>query len=318
MKSVLVVFNPLAGMKWQRHARKLRALTSALAHAGIRTQTATTAGPASEPARLFDAVEDFETVIACGGDGTVNEVVQAIMSGPRDPSLAVVPFGSGNLLARELGTRRHIPAILKMLVESDLQPCSVGVIERLEEPGHRRYWLAAAGIGADARVICDLSSAAKHRFGISAYYAEALRQLLFSRRPLPFFKVEFLDDATRSTRSEAVAQAVAERIGYFGTFLESQGAAPLDSDLLRVVLFKTSRRTSFIGYGIRLLAHQAAGHRSTPTDIEVVRTRELRCYLWNDQASAEKILAEADGELIGSIPVRISIAPRRIRLIRPS
>lgn len=326
MKTALVVFNPLAGMRWRCRDSELHALLSSLTRAGVNTITTTTRGPGHLPDALFDGLADFDTVLACGGDGTVNEVLQALMANGREASLGIVPFGSGNLLARDLGVRRSVELLVEGLIHSAPQSCSVGCIERTAD-GYRRYWLAAVGVGADARVICELSPSAKARFGIAAYYAESARQLIFSREPFPLFCAQFEDLSSGETRTEIVAQVVAERIGYFGHFLEPKGPALLPADQLRVVLFKTARRTAFLNYGLQLVASQVFGNSSQArlSDIEVVRTRELRCHPAEAASIAtqrvhgsSKSLAEVDGELFGELPVRVFLVPRQVTILRPS
>ncbi|HVP44603.1 MAG TPA: diacylglycerol kinase family protein [Terriglobales bacterium] len=325
MQTALVVFNPIAGMRWRRRDSELHALLAALTRAGVKTLTTTTRGPHQPPAELFDGLDEFDTVLAVGGDGTVNEVLQAMMVNGQDAALGVVPFGSGNLLAKDLGFHRKVEDLVEALTDSTPQPCPVGCIEQ-PGTGARRYWLAAAGVGADARVICALSPSAKARFGIAAYYAESTRQLLFSAEPFPLFAVDFQDLAGGRARTEVVAQVVAERIGYFGDFLEAPDAPPLPPDQFRVVLFKTARRSTFLHYGLRLLASQARGHAAYTSlkDVEVVRTREVFCHRADPAGVAtqlvfgsQKSLAEVDGELFGELPVRLSLVPRQVRILRP-
>jgi len=326
MQTALVVFNPIAGMRWRRRDSELHALLRSLTEAGVKTLTTTTRGPGHPPGELFDGLDEFDAVLAVGGDGTVNEVLQALMANGREAALGVVPFGSGNLLAKELGFRRKVEGLVEALTHSEPQPCPVGCIEQTDT-GERRYWLAAAGVGADARVICALNPAAKARFGIAAYYAESTRQLLFSDEPFPLFAVDFEDLSTGTTRTEIVAQVVAERIGYFGPFLEAAGAPALASDQVRAVLFKTARRSTFLHYGFRLVASLAYGRAAGGAklkDVEVVRTRELRCYRPDPAAATQlvcggqKSLAEVDGELFGELPVKVSLVQRQVRLLRPA
>ncbi len=324
MRTALVVINPLAGMRWRRRDSELHALLFGLAQSGVRTLTTTTRGPHHPPEQLFDGLEEFDTVLAVGGDGTVNEVLQALMMNGHRAALGVVPFGSGNLVAKELGLRRKVEGLVESLHRARPQPCPVGCIEQLET-GQRRYWLGAAGIGADARVICALSPSAKARFGIAAYYAEGARQLIFPDEPFPVFAVEFEDLATGRKRTETVAQVVAERIGYFGNFLEASDAPALAPDQMRLVLFKTARRWAFLNYGFRLVASRAQGSANVVLkDIEVVRTREILCRRADPSGAAtqlvygtQKSLAEIDGELFGELPVRLSVVRRQVQVLRP-
>lgn len=314
MQTALVVINPIAVARSRRSRERLRRLLFALSSAGIRTLTTTTRGPQHSPEQLFEEFQDFDAVLVVGGDGTANEVLQALMSRP-DAKLGIFPMGSGNLVARHLGFRGNIEALVDELRHSSTTPHPVGTIEQLDN-GRRRYWLGAAGIGADARVICGVSPGVKARFGIAAYFAEATRQLLFSAQPLPFFSVEF-KDATGKMRCETVSQTIAETIGYFGDFLEPSAAPPLPLEQMRVVLFKTTRRAAFFHYGTRLLASQVLSRAADVTmrDVEVVRTGEIVCRPGPQAAPGQPMLAEIDGELFGELPVRLSLAARAVQVL---
>ncbi len=324
METALVVINPVAGMRWRRRDSELHALLFALARSGVRTLTTTTRGPHHPPEQLFDGLDEFDTVLAVGGDGTVNEVLQPLMMNGHRAALGVVPFGSGNLVAKELGLQRKVEGLVESLHRARPEPCPVGCIEQLDT-GVRRYWLGAAGIGVDARVICALSASAKARFGIAAYYAEGARQLIFPQEAFPVFAVDFEDLATGKQRTEVVTQVIAERVRYFGEFLEPSEAPALPPDQMRVVLFKTARRWAFLDYGFRLVASRVRGSTNVALkDIEVVRTREILCHRADPSGAAtqlvygaQKSLAEVDGELFGELPVRLSVAPRQVQVLRP-
>src|SRR5260370_2744510 len=79
----------------------------------------------------------------------------------------------------------------------------------------RRYWIVAAGVGADAHVICKINHEFKARYGIYAYYAESARQLLLARYKFPPLVVEFQESGSNVPRREIVTNIVTERIDYF-------------------------------------------------------------------------------------------------------
>jgi diacylglycerol kinase family enzyme len=317
IRNVLVVFNPVAGVGWKRREGEVETMVRELRAAGVAVATAETRGPQAPPGALFEGLGDFEAVLACGGDGTVNEILQGLVKRRRQAKLGIIPMGSGNLMAGEMGMHRPLAANVKTLLSAPVESCRVACIAPLNPSGGPpRYWLAAAGIGADARVICGINPAHKARFGIVAYYAESARQLLFTREPFSPFVVEFVDPRTGAIRSEVVTQVVVERIGYFGRFLEESAADPLASDAFRAVLFKTARRWDYLAYGVRLLAYQALGRYGQVSDVEVIRTDEISCRalpkLVSAPASAPhastEVLAEVDGELLGGLPVRVGLA----------
>ncbi len=312
MHRALIVYNPHAGTRWKARQKTIQSLHAALRRAGIEASTVETGGRNAPPGSVFEHAGDADTVIACGGDGTVNEVLQGMIACKLRAALAVVPLGSGNLLARELAIG-SLDSVAACLLETPPVRHPVAQIESLQRK-EVRYWLAAAGVGLDAKVICDLSPRQKANFGIAAYYAEATRQLLLRRQTFPWFRAEFEAD-TGQARSERVTQVVAERIGYFGRCLEPADCGPLDPRALRVLLFKTAKRSAFVRYGAGLLAWQAAHRAARVPGIEVVRTRTLTCY--PESAGARETLAEVDGELFGTIPVRLSVSEHSVPVIRP-
>ncbi len=288
-------------------------------------QVVTTQGPDQAPEALFKDLQDFDTVLVCGGDGTVNQVVQSLMVDDRPVALAVIPFGSANFLAKELGMCGKLDRLVNALLESIPRPYPLACVEQIET-GKCRYWAAAAGVGTDASVICSLSPSAKSRFGIAAYYTECARRIVFSAPRFPRFAVEFEDASTGLLRKEIVVQVVAERIGFFGAFLEMPGTAPLPPGQFRVVLLKNAHRSTFLRYGLCVVGGQAlrGRHGVSLDDVEVVRTRELRCFSMKalgsetqHAAGSAKVLAEVDGEFFGELPVRLFQTQRQLQILRP-
>lgn len=118
----------------------------------------------------------------------------------------------------------------------------------------------------------------------------------------------------------------ADRIRFFGGFLEDKEMGTLPADQFRVVLLKSSRRATFLKYGLCVVAGHALPRRYGVTldDVEVVRTRELRCFPLPapgdggaNSAVASRLSAEIDGEFFAALPVTLSLTPRRLLILRP-
>ncbi|MER7165894.1 diacylglycerol kinase family protein [Micromonospora sp. NPDC000207] len=109
-----------------------------------------------------------EVVFACGGDGTVMSCVSALVG--TDVALAVLPQGTGNLLAANLGLSVDLPAALEVAVERGRRRLDVGAVED-------RYFTVMAGMGFDAKMLADTSETTKARIGWPAYVVGALRNL---------------------------------------------------------------------------------------------------------------------------------------------
>lgn len=109
-----------------------------------------------------------QVVFACGGDGTVMTCVDALVG--TDAALAVLPTGTGNLLAANLGLPNDPAAGVKVVVEMGRRRLDVGVVEG-------RNFVVMAGMGFDAQMVGDTSEALKSRIGVAAYVWTALRHL---------------------------------------------------------------------------------------------------------------------------------------------
>src|SRR3984885_4256481 len=121
-----------------------------LAGGGIEAELVETRGPgdATEIARRATN-EGRQLVIACGGDGTLNEVVNGLagsQNGHRVP-LALLPGGTANILAKELGLPWNIPGAAKKLLRGEIKDIALGLATPLLEQEKKRYFLSVAGAG---------------------------------------------------------------------------------------------------------------------------------------------------------------------------
>lgn len=114
--------------------------------------------------------EGYELVVVAGGDGTVRLAANALADG--ELPLAIVPLGTGNLLAATLGVPRQPFVAAKRLATAQPVTIDTGL---LTLPGGRERFAVAAGLGFDARVMSRTSSAAKARFGVLSYFATVLK-----------------------------------------------------------------------------------------------------------------------------------------------
>lgn len=139
---------------------------------------------------------------ACGGDGTVAGVVNSILrSGKDDLKLAIIPLGTGNLIATALGIPTKIEDAVKIAAENTSKKVDVGKIEN-------EYFLLGLGIGATETFVTETSGALKEKLGRLAYIAS-----LFKSTREPLFELEIETDGQRTvTKAEAVTLA-----NYWGT-----------------------------------------------------------------------------------------------------
>ena len=319
MRTFALLYNLSCGTGLRAQTR-LQRLRHAFRARGVELRTYCSSTPLCAPAVVSAAMAaECEAVLAAGGDGTFNELLQAAMRQPESPPIGIVPFGSGNVLSRDIGVNGDAASIAQALTNAVSTSVAVGMLSSRMADGTlvRRFFTVAAGVGADARVICGVNLAWKKRFGIGAYYAEATRQLLLSPAALPWFGVRYTDVASGEQRQEKVGQIIVERVGYFSCpLIAKNGSAPLLSPAFRLILFKTQRRATYIRYGLHLLASRFGCAPYHIAGVEVARATSVVCEALSGKADGD-VLTEVDGELVGGLPAEITFIPQRIRLLLP-
>jgi diacylglycerol kinase (ATP) len=249
-------------------------------------------GDATELARAA-AAHGCDVVVAVGGDGTLNEVVNGLATTPT--ALAVIPAGTANVWAREARLPRHPAAVARLLDH--------GVVRRIDlgRVGDR-YFLLMASLGVDALVVAGVSPRAKRRFGRAAYLTRGLREAL--RFPAA--------DARMRVDGEAIAARlfllVAGNTRSYGGALTLTHHAVADDGLLDVVLFQGGGLGRVGGYLARALARR---HLAAPGTL----FRRARVV----EVTTDPVLpVQADGELVGTTPARLTVVPGALRVIVPA
>src|SRR5258707_3940482 len=128
-------------------------------------------------------------VIACGGDGTLNEIVNGLaaqQNGHHVP-LALLPGGTANVLAKEIGLPWDIPAAAEKLVHGEVKEIALGLATPVKEPSKARYFLSVAGAGPDGMIVYSIDLELKARLGILAYWWQGVREVF--RYKFPYFRV---------------------------------------------------------------------------------------------------------------------------------
>ena len=179
-RDAVLIVNPTAG--GGRRMRQLDEARRIFRESGIETelQNTTAAGEATiwratrwQPRR--------EMVIVCGGDGTVNEVVNGLACS--QVPLAVLPAGTANVLAKELALPWNLPKAAERIVNAPYRRIALGLAIPEKSSGEPRYFLSVAGAGADGALVAAVRPEIKLKAGILAYWQEGLRQLTQIRFP---------------------------------------------------------------------------------------------------------------------------------------
>jgi YegS/Rv2252/BmrU family lipid kinase len=311
MRRVALIYNPASGQDSPGRAAVVHDVLAVLRDAGIQAEALETDGPGSGSALALEAIrQGCDTILACGGDGTVHELLQCLVGTP--VRLGVVPLGTANALAADLGLGRNPVKAVEMLLTAVPVRVPVGQIFYRDGEGAAcsRYFTVTAGVGADALFMSRLDARLKRRFGYLLYLVEGLR--VWATHSFPLFEATFVARGGRTRRVEEVSQLLAVRIHDFGGILHNLApGATLRKDTLRVVAFKTRSRFHYLLFVLAVMFKRQTFSRQ----VELLNAVSVECRLC--PGSTAGVFVEADGELLGALPVRIEIVPQALNLLIP-
>jgi diacylglycerol kinase (ATP) len=312
MRRVALIYNPASGQDHGRRSGVIARVAAVFETAGIEVKLVPTteAGSAGRLAQLA-AAEGCDTVVACGGDGTVHEALQSMVGGAT--ALGVIPLGTANALAADLGLPRDAVRSARMLLDAVPTRVPVGRVSFQDEDGVSctRFFVAAAGAGVDAYFFSRLNRRMKHRFGYLAYLAASLH--LWATHHFPLFEASFTDAAGGESRSEQVSQLLAVRIGNFGGLVRKLApGADLLNSTLHVIAFKTGSRLRYL----RFMSAVWFARHTYADEIELVECSSVECTDIDGDVR-ERSMVEADGEVLGYLPAKIEAVSDTLVLLIP-
>lgn len=311
MRRVALVFNPISGRFSSRRAAGLKQAASVLRQAGVQLETfeAGTPGAGRVLAREA-AARNCDAVIACGGDGTVHEIVQGLVG--TSTALGVVPLGTANALASNLGLLGSPDVVVHKLLHARPVRVPVGRIRFSDGDGRQgsRFFIVAAGIGPDALLMSRLDARLKQKFGYALYMIEALK--IWATHKFPLFEAELIPNGHPGQRVFTASQLLAVRVRNFGGVLrELAPGATLHNHSLHLISFQTRSRLAYFKFLIAVIA----GRHTFSRDVQLLETGHVECRSYN--GSHETLFVEADGEVLGTLPARIDVAPESLHLLVP-
>lgn len=294
-----LIFNPIA------RGGKARALREHLdAYSSECTLRPTTCG--GDARRLAaEAVEQgFETIVAAGGDGTVNEVVNGIADVPGGfgrARLGVMPLGTVNVFARELGLPLKLEAAWQVIRRGKEMTIDLPRAEfTLEGSRQQRYFIQLGGAGLDSRAIELVSWKLKTRIGPLAYVYAGLKAL---GEPHPLITVEACSETGIATGQSHSGELVLMGNGrYYGGSFPVFPRAELTNGRLEATIFPKVSWSKVLGIGWGILRGPLKG----------VHEISAPCVMLK---SPQRVLLELDGENVGELPVKIVVSPRVLRVI---
>lgn len=311
MQRIAVIYNPASGQYSARRAAAVHGALSIFREAGLEADALETDSPGSARTLAKLALRNgYDTVLACGGDGTVHEVLQCLVG--TEVALGVLPLGTANALAKNLGLGTSPVKAARKLLTATAMKVPVGRISYRDKTGteRSRYFTVAAGVGADALLMDSLDPGLKRRLGYVLYLIEALR--IWATHPFPLFRAAFTLNGSEEITVAEVSQLLAVRVRTFGGAVGKLApGATLRNDTLCLIMFKTRSRLRYL----RFLLSVLAGRQTFSDGVELLDATAVECRTRN--GSRKSIYVEADGEVLGELPARMEIASQTLTLLVP-
>lgn len=286
---VLIMANPTAGGYRPKLLAKVREKLQA-GGCKVTLHLTTHAGEIGEI--CADPKLAVGLLVIAGGDGSINEALAGFQSNPAPPDLAVIPFGTANVLACELGLPRRSGAIAGAILRRRTKPLHAGLAN-----GHPFVLMASSGF--DAEVVHGIPLSLKRRLGKLAYVITAIRIGLTRET----------SDLTAEIDGETLHGKLAVTTNgrfYGGPFVISPDASVTKAGLQLLLLEKDDPLSSF-RFGLALLmgrVHKAKG--------VTVRNFKRARILAN-----RPVPVQIDGDPFGTTPVEIEPAPGHLAIIVP-
>jgi YegS/Rv2252/BmrU family lipid kinase len=295
----LLIANPGAG---RTHGGVVRQIEGVFNVAGWQVETLATGGPGdARHLAEYGVQQGVDVIVALGGDGTIMQVASALV-GTEIP-LGVLPGGTGNQLAGNLGLSFNPVRAANAIVTGRARPFDLGRVERADGV---HYFAVAAGAGLDARVMSATGAAQKRRWGQLAYVATTLR--LLSEVDCVPFHIE-ADGVGHDFEAAMVLVANCGQI-IPPLFKLGQGITPYDGVLDVIVLSARS-----VGGGVRALWHVVREAQGVYGET-VFAARVSGAHLEISTAGPVEPV-QLDGEAIGETPFTVTAMPGAIQLIHP-
>lgn len=295
-----LIYNPTAGPRNVRRA--LKRVRSYLRRRGWSVELRLTERP-GDAVRLAHAAAQAgcDVAIAAGGDGTISEMVNGLVG--TQTALGVLPVGTGNLWAKQLGisirTLTHpwrLQDAADALVEGTIRPVDVGQV-------NDRYFLCWAGIGLDAQVTAEMEPRPRHtkRLGALPY---AIAAILVAR--------DFQGVRTRVSLDGHVVRGrtlliLVSNIQQYGGVFNVAREARMDDGLLDVFVFKGLGFPYAVRHLVKIIRRR---HLQDP---QIVHRQARHIEVWTEWA----VPAQVDGDPIGTTPVTLRAVPLALRVLVP-
>ena len=284
-----IILNPTAGRRKRGLLDDVIARLRA-AGADVTVELTEAAGHATELARAAARSGKADVIVAAGGDGTINEVARGLLG--QGVPLGIVPLGTANVLAIEIGLPPKAENIASMLLGGPAELIGTGLVQG-------EIFLLMAGIGFDGEIVHDIDPKLKRLWGKGAFIWSGLRTWMRG----PGHDISLVVDGREKRAAWAI---VTNARHYAGPFVLAR-KVKITEPGLRLFLFKKKSRFAFAVY----LAALGLGLVERLRMVEVLPARVI------EFRAPAGLAVEVDGDERGVLPQRIEQGTQFLRMVVP-
>ncbi|WP_227396860.1 diacylglycerol kinase [Jeotgalibacillus aurantiacus] len=293
MKRARIIYNPTSGRELFR--KHLPEVLMKLEQAGYETSchATTGAGDATDAAAI--AVErGYDLVIAAGGDGTLNEVINGVAEKPNRPKIGLIPMGTTNDFARALHIPRDIEKALDIIIKGETIPVDIG---RMNE----KYFINIAGGGRMTELTYEVPSKLKTVLGQLAYYLKGI-EMLPSFKPT-HVRIEY-DGKVFEGEVMLFLIGLTNSVGGFEKLAPDSS---INDGLFTLMFLKKTN----LAETIRIISLALRGEHLNDPHLEYIKANHIKVM------SPEMVQLNLDGEFGGLLPAEFQNLYRHINVFAP-
>jgi diacylglycerol kinase (ATP) len=267
----------------------IKAVTEECERAHITLDIEFTTYPKHATKIAKDARNKYDLLIVAGGDGTINEVINGIANSKT--TLAIIPFGTSNVLALELGIPFNAKEAAELITKGKQRKIDLALVEMREGS---RFYAIVLTVGFDAVVMNDASSEFRNRWGI---FAEPIMGINLITCRWQEIRIEH----TTNSMGYFVVIANSKFIG--GGYQIANAASSQDGVLDLIVINRKWWKV------LPLLFSASIGKRNKFQQNEYYQIKDASVY------AKPELLVQVDGEIIGKTPVKVKVVPKALNVI---
>lgn len=297
MKKVKVICNPSSGR--QNAQRKIEQLCSMLINEGYIVGKFNTKAKNDAMYETIKACnEDWDLIIASGGDGTVNEVAKGIVKGRRKIPVAILSSGTVNDFANYMKFPRDLDEFVNMIKKGNTMDVDLGKV-------NDEYFVNVAASGLLTDIGYKVPAEIKAIFGKMAYYMEGLKEIPRSR----FKPIRLRFNSEEFSGRESVLLYLISNTASIGGFRKIAPGADVKDGYLDVVIIKKSEVQDLAQIFINIFKGEHINH----PNVIYFKTKKITV----EAEDKEDITIDIDGEYGGILPATYEVVPSAFRVISP-